>query len=138
MTIQDIGLFQAIGAKMDFLSQRQAIIAQNVANSDTPNYRAKDLVDVDFSSMLKRKTGSNVHQVSLKITDSQHLGAQNDSVSVNARKQKNTYEVAPDGNAVVMEEQLIKAGKNSMDYNLMVNIYKKQAGLFRIALGANR
>jgi len=138
MTIQDIGLFQAIGAKMDFLSQRQVVIAQNVANSDTPNYRAKDLVEVDFSSMLKSKASGDVHQVALKATDSQHLGAPNDSASVNARKQKDTYEVAPDGNAVIMEEQLMKAGQNSMDYNLMVNVYQKQVGLFRTALGTGR
>ncbi len=138
MTIQDIGLFQAIGAKMDFLSQRQVVIAQNVANSDTPNYRSKDLVEVDFSAMLKKKASGNVNQVSLVATNPLHLGKGGDSANINAKKQKDTYEVAPDGNAVIMEEQLMKAGKNSMDYNLMVNIYQKQVGLFRTALGTGR
>ena len=39
MTIDNIGLFQALGAKMDYLGQRQRIISQNVANSDTPGYQ---------------------------------------------------------------------------------------------------
>ena len=43
MTTQDIGLFKALGAKMDYLGQRQRVIAQNVANADTPNYRPNDL-----------------------------------------------------------------------------------------------
>jgi len=138
MTIQDIGLFQAIGAKMDFLNQRQSIIAQNVANADTPGYRPKDLVDVDFSAMLEKKASGNVTQVSVATTNEGHLGNANATASVNARKQKDTYEVAPAGNAVIMEEQLMNAGQNSMDYNLMVNVYQKQIGLFRIALGTGR
>ncbi len=138
MTIQDIGLFQAIGAKMDFLNQRQSIIAQNVANADTPGYRPKDLVDVDFSSMLEKKAHGNVNLVSVATTDEQHLGNANATGDVNSRKQRDTYEVAPAGNAVIMEEQLMHAGQNAMDYNMMVNVYQKQIGLFKIALGTAR
>lgn len=136
MTIQDIGLFQAIGAKMNYLNQRQGIIAQNVANSDTPGYRPKDLVPVDFSSMLKPQGGgSGVKSVSVSVTDEQHLGNANNHMNMKAKKQRNTYEVAPAGNAVVIEEQLINANKNAMDYNLMLNIYQKQVSMFKIALG---
>ncbi len=135
MTIQDIGLFQALGAKMEYLNQRQSVIAQNVANADTPGYRPKDLVEVDFSSMLKTEMGGNkVKPVSIAATNEQHLGGSN-NMDIDARKQRNVYEVAPAGNAVIMEEQLIKSGKNSMDYNLMLNVYQKQVSMFRIALG---
>ncbi len=137
MTIQDIGLFQAIGAKMDYLNQRQSVIAQNVANADTPGYSPKDLVPVDFSTMLKAQMGSenSVKPVSIAVTDSQHLGDVNDKMNLDAKKQKSTYEVAPAGNAVIMEEQLIKSGENMMDYNMMLNLYQKQVSMFRIALG---
>ncbi len=135
MTIQDIGLFQAIGAKMNYLNQRQSVLAQNVANADTPSYRPKDLVEVDFSTMLKTEMGGNkVKTVSIAATDAQHLGGSN-NMDMDAKKQRNTYEVAPAGNAVIMEEQLIKSGKNTMDYNLMLNVYQKQVSMFRIALG---
>ena len=136
MTIQDIGLFQAIGAKMNYLNQRQGIIAQNVANSDTPGYRPKDLVPVDFSSMLKAQTGgSAIKSVSVAVTDEQHLGNANNTMNAKAKKQRDTYEVAPAGNAVVIEEQLINSSKNMMDYNLMLNIYQKQVSMFKVALG---
>ena len=52
--------------------------------------------------------------------------------------QKETYEVAPSGNAVIIEEQLLKAGQNVMDYNLMVNVYQKQVSMLRTALGTGR
>ena len=134
MTIQDIGLFQALSAKMGYLNQRQSVIAQNVANSDTPGYRPKDLVEVDFSSMLKAQMGGT-KTVAVSTTNEGHLPNANSQINVNAKKQKDTYEVAPSGNAVIMEEQLMKAGQNNMDYNLMINVYQKQVGMMRMALG---
>ncbi|MCK5375257.1 MAG: flagellar basal body rod protein FlgB [Alphaproteobacteria bacterium] len=138
MTIQDIGLFQAFGAKMDYLNQRQSVIAQNIANADTPGYRPQDLSEVDFSSMLGasiRGAGAQKSSVTLFATDEQHLSMAGQNVNVKTRNQRETYEVAPAGNAVVIEEQLIKASQNVMDYNLMLNVYQKQVGLIRTAIG---
>jgi flagellar basal-body rod protein FlgB len=136
MSIQDIGLFQALSAKLDYLSQRQELISQNVANSDTPGYRPKDLEKVDFGLMVKELTGDQ--QVGVAVTNNKHIPNPEAEVDAKARKQKKTYEVAPAGNAVIMEEQLMKSGKNIMDYNLMLNIYQKQVGMIRTALGAQR
>jgi len=138
MTTQDIGLFQALTAKMDYLNQRQGVIAQNVANADTPGYLPKDLTPVDFSSMLgssAQRGGVSVSSVNVDTTDEQHLGITGRSVNANARAQKDTYEVAPAGNAVIIEEQLINSSKNMMDYSLMLKIYQKQIGMMRMALG---
>lgn len=135
MTIQDIGLFQAIGSKIDYLNQRQGIIAQNVANADTPGYRPKDLVDVDFSTMLKKEMGGQ-NNVRVATTNEQHMPNAQDGIDPKSKKSRDTYEVAPAGNAVILEEQLMSAGQNAMDYNLMLNVMQKQVGLFRIALGS--
>ena len=138
MTTQDIGLFQALGAKMDYLNQRQSVIAQNIANADTPGYRPQDLTEVDFSSMLGASAqtgGQDLPSVTLSATNGQHLGAAGQSVNIKTHNQRETYEVAPSGNAVVIEEQLINAGQNVMDYNLMLNVYQKQVGLIRTAIG---
>lgn len=135
MTIQDIGLFKAIGAKMNYLNQRQGVIAQNIANSDTPGYRPRDLEKVDFSHFLKTAK-DGVKPVSVERTDAQHLAIGGDAHNVDTKKQKKTYEVSPSGNAVIMEEQLFNSNQNMMDYNLMLNVYQKQIGMFRIALDA--
>jgi flagellar basal-body rod protein FlgB len=136
MSLQDIGLFTAIGAKLNYLSQRQTIIAQNIANSDTPGYRPQDLQKVDFSTMVKDLVSPQ--GVNLSITDENHMPNPAAEVSTKERAQKKTYEVAPAGNAVIMEEQLIKSGKNTIDYNLMLNLYQKQVGMIRTALGSGR
>lgn len=136
MSTHSLPLFKALGSKMDFLSQRQRIISQNVANADTPGYQPKDLVPVNFDSVLKHVTKSNI--VTMTSTDNQHMPAPNDIQDPKSKKQKDTYEVAPVGNAVVMEEQLMKAGQTVMDYNLMTSLYQKHVGMIKTAIGSSR
>lgn len=137
MTTQNLSLFKALGSKMDFLNQRQRIISQNIANADTPDYKPKDLVPVDFDKVLKNVTeDKGVSSVSLEVTDSGHSRGVNDIANPTSKKQRRVYEIAPAGNAVVIEEQLINAGHTVSDYNLMTNLYQKHVGMMRTALGA--
>ncbi len=138
MTTENLTLFKALGAKMDYLNQRQRVIAQNVANSDTPGYKPKDLVKADFSQVLKNINAQGRMSVSPKSTNSRHILLGSDVDDPKSRKQKHTYEVAPAGNAVIMEEQLINANQTVMDYNLMSNLYQKQVAMIKTALGTRR
>jgi flagellar basal-body rod protein FlgB len=106
MTTQNIALFKALGAKMDYLNMRQRIIAQNISNADTPKYRPQDLMPVNFGKVLQGVTAQGTQSVSLETTKSNHLPPPNEIPDAQERKQKETYEVAPVGNAVIMEEQL--------------------------------
>ncbi len=135
MTTENIALFKALGAKMDFLNQRQRIIAQNVSNADTPGYLPHDLRDADFGRVLKKVIDQDKLSVSMETTQARHLPTPGTVVDPKNREQKQVYEVAPEGNAVIMEEQLIKAGRNTMDYNLMTNLYQKNVGMIQTALG---
>jgi len=137
MTTENLALFKAIGAKMDFLGQRQRVISQNVSNADTPGFRPQDIKEADFGKVLNGITQetNSVPRVSLEATRAGHVGSSTDVNVADPRKQKETYEVAPVGNAVIMEEQLLKAGRTVMDYNLMTNLYQKNTGLIRTALG---
>lgn len=134
MSTQNIGLLKALGAKMDYLGQRQRIISQNVANADTPNYRPQDLKPVDFSTALKGVTQSKgVHMVA---TNPGHVGASSEIAPGKEGNQKKMYEVAPDGNSVIMEEQMLNSNQTIMDYNLMTSLYQKQVRLMKLAIGA--
>jgi flagellar basal-body rod protein FlgB len=136
MTIENIGLFQAMNAKMNYLTQRQAVISQNVANADTPSYISQDLNKVDFSRMVKNigESGSKM-QVSLGTSDPAHMLPGNQAANSREIKNKTPFEVAPDGNAVVLEEQMIRASETQMDYNLMVNLYRNNVDMIRTSLG---
>lgn len=133
MTIQNIPLFQAMGAKMSYLDTKQGVIAQNIANADTPDYRARELTNVDFGSMLREVSGR--YNVKMEATAPGHLSSNNDPANPRNNKSRTTYEVAPAGNSVIIEEQMVNATKNTMDYNLVTNLMRKNVSMFMTALG---
>lgn len=135
--MDNLPLLDVIGAKIKYLSTSQEIVAQNIANADTPGYRPQTLAPVDFAALLN-KSGT-LGQVSLQKTNPRHLGADGTiGAESKSQNQRMTYEVAPAGNAVILEEQLVNAAKIRMDYDLAVNLYTKNMGLLRTALGTGR
>lgn len=133
MDIKNIALFQAMGAKMNYLSTRQGVLAQNIANADTPEYRPRDLTEVDFGAVLQEVTGSK--KVRIQQTNPNHMMPGGNIGNPDERKSRMTYEVAPADNAVIIEEQMIKATQTTMDYNLMTNLMRKNVGMIQTALG---
>lgn len=133
MSIQNVPLMRAMAAKMNYLNERQGVLAQNMANGDTPGYQAKDLTKVDFGAVLKNVTDSN--RVTLEATQPGHIPDPSKIADAKNKKDKITYEVSPDGNGVVMEEQMVKANETMMDYSLMTSLLNKQTAMYRVALG---
>ncbi len=134
MTTQDIALFKAIAAKMKYLDQRQRVLSQNVANADTPGYRPSDMKEMDFGGLLDKISGdrSSVRPVQ---TNPMHMTPGGDVRDPKNRNQKVMYEIAPSGNSVNLEEQMVKEAQTSMDYNLMTTLYQKNAAMLRTAIG---
>lgn len=133
MSLGDLPLSKAMAAKMNYLDKRQQVLAQNIANADTPGYVSKDLTEVDFGSILKSITG--MKKVTLETTKPGHLPNPNATAHTKDKKDRMVYEVAPDKNAVVLEEQMVKAAKTQMDFNLLTNLMSKHSGMYRTALG---
>ena len=99
----DAPLFRLLSARMGWLSQRQAILAQNIANADTPEYRPKDLNAKDFLRLTQGYAGRPT-RLSVHKTDAGHLdGKASASLGLAGREQRMPYEVSPDGNAVILE-----------------------------------
>lgn len=133
--LSDLPLMRAIGAKMDYLNKRQDIIAQNIANSDTPNYQSKDLTKVDFGAVLKG-VSSTQDTVTVEKTNPMHFGGLNEVGRAKDKDDRITYEVAPDKNGVVIEEQMVKAAEIQMDYNMLANLSSKNSMMYKIAIGS--
>jgi flagellar basal-body rod protein FlgB len=127
-----VPLFGLLSARMAWLSERQTVLSQNVANADTPGYRPKDVSQPDFQRLLAK----GVARLEMARTDAGHLGGGASArLSVDGREQRRTFEVAPSGNAVVLEEQMAKLGETFLDYQLSSNLYRKQVSMVRTALG---
>lgn len=124
--------FDLMAARMDYLKQRHAVIAQNVANADSPDYKAKDLVD--FNKAVQGATG--VRPVHMALTNQKHISVDGKGGADFAEDSKSaSYETLPSGNNVVLEEQMMKVAEISSDYQLITNLYKRSQNLVRTALG---
>ena len=127
-------LFQLLSARANFLQARHAVLTQNVANADTPRYQPKDLVEPDFTRLLNGQP-LGVKSVALERTSSVHLAGLPSASATPRRQQIDGFEVAPAGNAVLIEEQLRHLGGAERGYQLATSIYGKYVGLLRTAIG---
>ena len=131
MDLNSIPLFKMISRRMTWLNQRQKVLAQNIANADTPGYRPQDLVPVNFAKLAAQAE----RKVSLAATNARHIRPRDTARDFDDREQKKPYGVAPAGNAVVLEEQMIKVADTQIDYELTTSLYRKNIGLIKMALG---
>jgi flagellar basal-body rod protein FlgB len=129
MSAHDLPILKALGAKMDYLAQRQALIAQNIANADTPGYRPRDLAPADFGAMVR-----GADTVRVTRTHAGHMAPGMPGATGGEVVDAPPWEVAPAGNAVVMEQQLVAASETMMDYTLATSLYQKQVGLLKAAV----
>ena len=128
MDFSSMPLFGAMKRRMSWLSQRQEVLAKNVANADTPGYQPRDLKAPDFKDMVSTST-----PVNMAVTDGQHLaGRPARSGGYGEGKTYKPYETAPDGNAVVLEEQMAKVNETVIDHKLTNELYRKHLDLFKM------
>ena len=131
MDFSKITIFDAMKRRLGWLAQRQEILAQNVANADTPERKAYDIEPFSFRRLLKRDS----MRVTLAATDRRHLeGNPALARDFTQETERRPYETAPAGNAVVLEEQMMKLNKTAADHKLMTELYKKHLDMFRTAV----
>lgn len=127
-------IFSAIQMRMQNLSQRQQVIAQNLANSETPGYKSRDVSEPNFGDLLQGAGGINIAKPRVELTGTmKNLGAVQ-PVGSGLVFDKDITETKPDGNNVTLEDQLLKMGKVQADFSAMTNIYRKQMMLLKTAL----
>lgn len=129
-------LFKLLSTRMGWLAQRQTVLAQNIANADTPDYRPRDLREKDFHRLAKGFAGQPSRLGVARTTADHMVGKIGTTIGLRGEIQQEPYETAPDGNAVILEEQTAKAGKTALDHQLASNIYKKYLGMIKTALGS--
>jgi flagellar basal-body rod protein FlgB len=132
MDLNNLTLFKMALTKMDWASQRQKVLAQNVANADTPDYKARDLKKLDFRKVLE---GSTPAPVAVARTNPMHLkGTIPEQEQFNARKANKPYEESIDANEVVVEDQMEKVGQARADYTTAVTLMEAQMKMFKTAI----
>lgn len=129
-------LISGMGLAMRRLYHQQQVIGQNVANADTPGYKARDLAPASFAGMVQDgMTGVTRPTVELSAA-MVRLGARPPR-SGGVILDHDVTETKPDGNNVTLEEQLLKLGNVQADFAALSNLYRKQMELLKTALGRN-
>jgi len=130
MDLADIPLFSMLRDRLGYLGQRQRVIADNVANSDTPQYTPKDLKAFSF----------NAHVQALQMAGSPAKTQPGHMAGTVAREnspyralRKKDSETTLDGNSVVLEEEMIKMQDARENYEAAIGFYQKSLSLLRMA-----
>jgi flagellar basal-body rod protein FlgB len=129
MAAPDIPLLSMLRTKMQWHQERQRLLAENVANADTPQFRPLDLSPPKFDAAATRP-------VALAVTAPAHLGGSAADGQMRFQvASAGGYETTPAGNAVNLEDQMMKVAANQMDYQMVATLYARSLGLLKTALG---
>jgi flagellar basal-body rod protein FlgB len=127
MSLMQTEIFSAAEKRLAWTSERQAVLARNIANLSTPGFQAVDMPD--FQQTLAGSTG-----VQPVRTDPHHMAGTIDP-GMTARPVGEPNVKSLDKNGVRLEEQLMKVADNDTLHATVTAIFKKYTAMFNIALG---
>lgn len=119
MKLDSINLLQLASTRMQWLSARQKVISENIANADTPGYRAQDVTPfAQYVDKVDQSGGTT------------GFGADQPVATADA---PDTWGSTLSGNTVVLEQQTVKAGETASQYRLAASLYRKASDLLTLA-----
>jgi flagellar basal-body rod protein FlgB len=129
MPISDIPILSMLRERMQWHQARQQVLAENVANADTPNYQARDVVPPDFERQLSTAS------IGLDRTDPNHIVSSDAGGPQFATDSSGRYEIRPRGNSVTHEDEMMKVAANQMDYEAVTSLYTHSLSMIKLAIG---
>lgn len=133
MDLGDIPLFAMLRGRLGYLGQREQVIAQNVANSDTPRYRPEDLRPFSFNAQMQ----ATLSAAQPAVTRPGHMTGTVSAPSKAYRSFKTRdSETTLDGNSVVLEEEMMKMNESRTNYDAAIGFYQRTLAMLRTAARA--
>lgn len=126
--IEILALARSLSA---YSGARQALVAENVANADTPGYKARDLPDFAEAYQAFDSEGD------LRRTRAGHIGADREG-GLGLAPVIQPGEAAPNGNNVSIETELVRAADIRSKHNLALSVYSSSLDIVRAAIGRGR
>lgn len=120
---------------LDFHLQKNSVISSNIANADTPGYKA---VDIKFEEQLRTAIGSG-DQIKMKATQNEHFTSdinQIDKVTPTILEESDP--ARPDGNNVRIEKEMSKLVETQLKYNAIAQAITKRGSILRYAIGEGK
>lgn len=132
MGLLNIPLFSALTEKMKWHQTRQGLLAENVANAETPGYRGRDLSAFGFADHMRNMSTASVQTVATNPGHIVTISADGDGFGT---QQLNNFEVTPEGNGVTLEDEMMKVTNNQLDYQAVTALYSRSIRIIKTALG---
>jgi flagellar basal-body rod protein FlgB len=129
MPISEIPIFSMLRTRMQWHQERQQLLAENVSNANTPNFKPRDLAPPDF------ERAQPAAALGVTRTSAAHLAGASTGPAQFQLDRKAAFEVRPAGNAVSLEDEMLKVAANQMDYQTATALYSRGLGLIKTALG---
>jgi len=125
---------------MDYRAIRQDMIASNIANADTPNYKPRD---ISFQDALIAKKAellkSNSHQLKMAQTNAKHLKPQEETQTYKPTMYfRDGHMARNDGNSVDIDVETTEMSKNSIMFNALIGAMKKDGMIFKSVIEASQ
>lgn len=131
MPISGLPILDMLRTKMQWHQERQRLLAENIANADTPNFRPVDLAPPNFD-----RAAPAAPAVALQRTSAAHIvGSSLSGAGPFQTARPGGSETRPGGNAVALEDEMLKVAQNQMDHAAITGLYTKSLGLVKIATG---
>ena len=132
MAISNLPILSMLRTRMHWHQERQRLLAENVANADTPQFRPRDLAPPNFG----RTFATSQAPLVLAATNAAHIQTAAGAGGSQFQLERRTaHEVRPGGNAVNLEDEMLKVAANQMDYQAATALYGRSLGLIKAALG---
>lgn len=128
---QGIALLSALKSRMGWLSDRQKVVSQNVANASTPGYKPSDLKAQDFAALMKGQDAPLIPTI--RLEDGTPLAMPGVSAHDNQQIAAPDSETTMDGNSVVLEEEMLKMSESRQNFEAAVGFYEKSLNMVRMA-----
>jgi flagellar basal-body rod protein FlgB len=138
MRPEDAPVMALLRQSLSYYSDRQEVLANNVANANTPGFTPQDISQDSFRDALEAQmAGRRARSGGVTMQTSQE-GHMNGRPAASSNSWK--AEASPDsqttinGNSVVLEEQMVRAQENRLRYETAMSIYQKNLNLIRMAI----
>ena len=138
MAVSAIPIFSMLRTKMQWHQERQRVLAENVSNADTPRFRPRDLAPLKLDDRTAQAQGAAASGgLTLATTAPGHIGGAGGAGTASAfpENRRGNYEVRPAGNAVNLEDEMMKVAANQMDHQAAISLYARSMGLLKTAIG---
>jgi len=132
--LNKLTVFQMANKRMAYMSERQRVLSENVANASTPGYQPRDLKPMDFRNLMKAEMG----RLQPTVTSAAHLtgtAGHGGPFTIQRQRTSDLFETSPDGNSVSLEQQMMKVADTQNQYQLSANLYQKNLAMLKTAIG---